>query len=201
MRRIPAALILGMGMIAGCGGESPFDRDGPRRAPAMGVGGQLAPVDLPGQGGNKPQKNSDQPPSSPPHPATPDSPSPPQETASDPPVTPPNVERTVVRPGVTGRGQTLGSGPISTPLKVYFTIGERVVFDMQIPHTMNIYRALNGHFPKSHEEFMEKVIKANGLKLPELRTAEERYVYLPEKAAKMSTYDAKDPPLVVERPR
>jgi len=66
---------------------------------------------------------------------------------------------------------------------------------------MNLYKGAKGHYPKTHDEFMEKIIKANQIVLPKLRDPDARYLYLPEKAAKMSTYDPIDPPLVIERPR
>lgn len=213
MKLKATVLILGMGLatIAGCGGDDPFDPDRPRRDPAMGVGGQLAPVDLPGQGEAKPGKNAkgtgSEAPPPPPTGASNELP-PPPPPASGSPTSPdgsarpdPNVERTVARPGVTGKGEGYGTGPIATPVRAYFLTRERIVFDIQIASAMNTYKAINGHFPKSHEEFMEKIIRANQIKLPELSRSEECYVYLPEKAAKVSTYDPTDPPLVVERPR
>ena len=47
---------------------------------------------------------------------------------------------------------------------------------------------------------MEKIINAGAIQLPKLDPG-DRYIYDPEKAAKMSTYDPKDPPLMVERGR
>ena len=90
---------------------------------------------------------------------------------------------------------------ITYSLPVYFSVREATVFKMQIPHSMNAYKATHGHYPKTHEEFMEKIIKAGQIGLPKLRNPDERYRYLPEKAAEMRTYDPADPPLVVERPR
>lgn len=210
MRPTLAALILAMGAIAGCGGDDLFDPNRPRRGPAMGAGGQLAPADLPGQGDTKPGEKANDGAKPPPAPSTgSDSlPPPPPPAGSDSATTPeaskqpnPNVKRTVARPGVTGKGEGYGSGPIATPVRAYFLTRERIVFDIQIATAMNTYKAINGHFPKSHEEFMEQIIKANQIRLPELSRSDERYVYLPEKAAKVSTYDPTDPPLVVERPR
>ena len=98
--------------------------------------------------------------------------------------------------GVGRKGHGYGTGPIATPVASYFRTKERLAF-MQVAQPMNMYHALNGHFPKTHEEFMEEVIRKNHLKLPEL-PAGKRYVYDAEKAAKMSQYDPNDPPLMVE---
>jgi hypothetical protein len=38
---------------------------------------------------------------------------------------------------------------------------------MQIQQAVNLFNAAEGRYPKSHEEFMEKVIKANNIRLPE----------------------------------
>ncbi len=124
------------------------------------------------------------------------------------PPTPPASDQTVeptVEPvhqpaavGVGKRGRGYGAGPITTPIAAYFSTRQRMAFDIQIPSAMNIYRAQNGHFPKSHEEFMEKIIKENSIRLPELSNG-KRYVYDPDKAAKISTYDPKDPPLMIEQ--
>ncbi|NQU21896.1 MAG: hypothetical protein HQ567_11490 [Candidatus Nealsonbacteria bacterium] len=100
-------------------------------------------------------------------------------------------------PGVGKRGRDYGAGPISTPVAAYFTTKERLQF-MQVVQPMQIYRVQHGHFPETHEEFMKEIIEANSLKLPEL-PAGERYVYDAKKAAEMSDYDPKDPPLLVER--
>lgn len=37
-----------------------------------------------------------------------------------------------------------------------------------IKQAVEMYRATNGEYPKDHEEFMSKVIKQNGIKLPVL---------------------------------
>ena len=100
-------------------------------------------------------------------------------------------------PGVGKRGRGYGSGPISTPVAARFKAEETIRF-LQIEHAMKIYRAEHGHFPKTHDEFMKEIIKANSIKLPELPPG-ERYVYDAEKAAEMNNYDLEDPPLMVER--
>lgn len=175
---ILAALILAEIVIGGCSGDDPFDPDKPRRGPATGVAGQLAPVDQEGQPlGQRPV-----------------SPPPPPEEQSQnanvpPPPPPPNTVQEEAQPGVTGKGQDYGTGPIVTPVAIYFSIRERVVFNIQIPQALKLYKGLQGHAPKTHDEFMEKVIKANGIALPEL-PQDHRYLFDPETQE-----------LMVERPR
>jgi hypothetical protein len=43
---------------------------------------------------------------------------------------------------------------------------------------MNLYKGEHGEFPKSHEQFMEVIIKANQIKLPDL-PQDSKYVYDP----------------------
>lgn len=101
--------------------------------------------------------------------------------------------------GVSPKGQGYGGGLITEPIPVYFKAPQMVAFRIQIPHAMNLYRAQYGHFPKTQEEFMEKIIQENGIQLPPLPPG-ARYVYDPQKAAQMQQYDPADPPLFVERP-
>jgi len=46
-------------------------------------------------------------------------------------------------------------------------------------YALQLYWAEKGYYPKTHEEFMEKIIKFNKLKLPELESGVE-YLYDPE---------------------
>ena len=77
------------------------------------------------------------------------------------------------------KGHGYGTGPIATPLAARWRAAERLVFEVQIPQAMNLYKATNGHAPKSHQEFMAQIIEFNRINLPELRP-EERYQYDPE---------------------
>jgi len=58
-----------------------------------------------------------------------------------------------------------------------------------VPHALQLYEASNGAAPKTHDEFMENVIKANQIKLPVLPPG-HKYVYDPETKQ-----------LMVERPK
>jgi hypothetical protein len=48
-----------------------------------------------------------------------------------------------------------------------------------IKHGLDLYNAEHGNYPKTHEEFMEKIIDANQIALPELDEGQE-YIYDPE---------------------
>lgn len=57
---------------------------------------------------------------------------------------------------------------ISGPAGALFKVEQKVVFDIKIPHALQLYKATNGHFPKSHEDFMRDIVEANRIQLPEL---------------------------------
>ena len=94
-------------------------------------------------------------------------------------------EKTAVGMGEKGRGY--GGDMITMPVKAMWTAKEKIVLD-QMHHAMELYKASEGHAPKTEKEFMEKIIKENHLQLPTL-PAGHRYVYDP------STEE-----LMVERP-
>lgn len=95
--------------------------------------------------------------------------------------------------GVQGRSLTpaTGNNPveiITAPLGAMFWGKQKIIFD-QITHAMNLYKAEHDSIPTSHEEFMEKIIRAKGISLPRLP---ENHTYL---------YDPKDGELKVRKPR
>lgn len=57
--------------------------------------------------------------------------------------------------------------PITAPLSAYGPIMERIS-DIQITPVINVFHATEDRYPKDHEEFMEKIIKANRIELPVL---------------------------------
>ncbi len=79
--------------------------------------------------------------------------------------------------GVGKQGRYNG-GLIATPVAVYFRSRDRITF-LNLQHALDLYKAQNGP-PKSHEEFMEKVVKENQIQLPALPEG-ERYLYDPQK--------------------
>jgi hypothetical protein len=68
---------------------------------------------------------------------------------------------------------------IAQPALTLFQTKEKVVFEIQIPQAMEIYRATDGEYPATHEDFMAKIIKANKIQLPKLPAGQE-YRYRPE---------------------
>jgi hypothetical protein len=66
---------------------------------------------------------------------------------------------------------------------------ERLNMDM-IKHAMNLYKAQYGNFPRTHEEFMTKIIGYNHIKLPELKDG-CRYEYNPQ-TAELEVYGPKE---------
>lgn len=70
--------------------------------------------------------------------------------------------------GVGRKGHSYGSTPLTAPASAYWRAEEKIAFEIQVPHALNLYKALEGEGPADHEEFMEKIIQANNIKLPEL---------------------------------
>lgn len=86
--------------------------------------------------------------------------------------------------GVGKQGQSLrnekGVGRmIAQPAISLFAVKQRVVFEIQIPQAMELYKASNGNYPKSHQDFMTHIIKANNIPLPALPEGQE-YKYHPD---------------------
>ncbi len=101
-----------------------------------------------------------------------------------PPTAPPKMVQEEATPGVGKKGRGYGTGPVATPIAAYFRTRQRIVFNIQIQPTMNLYKAQHGHFPKSHDEFIKEIIKKNRIQLPELPEG-HRYVYDPNEAKLM----------------
>jgi hypothetical protein len=81
--------------------------------------------------------------------------------------------------GVGEKGRDYGIGPVTVPVAALFATKERVAFDIQIPKAMQLYKATNGHAPKTQDEFMKEIIEKEKIRLPEL-PERHRYVYDPE---------------------
>ena len=103
----------------------------------------------------------------------------------------PNVERVKAEKGVGIKGRSLDQyeGLVVTPAKAFFSTKERIAFEIEVPHALNLYKATEGQGPKSHVEFMEKIIQFNRIKLPQL-PPDAKYVY-----------DVETEQLMVERPK
>lgn len=75
--------------------------------------------------------------------------------------------------GVGKKGQSLNDNTgvasiISGPASVLFKVEQKVVLEIQIPQALQLFKATEGRFPASHQEFMQKIVQANRLQLPEL---------------------------------
>ncbi len=131
---------------------------------------------------------AEQPRTGPPQPPQP----PAAPTASTPEQQEDKTERVKAEVGVGKKGRRLEKDGLvrlmTVPALAYFRTEQRVVFEIKIPHALNLYKALHGSAPETEEAFMKEIIKANNIELPEL-PAGHRYVYDPERGE-----------LMVERP-
>ena len=91
-------------------------------------------------------------------------------------VAPPKEAQTpdeVAKVGVGVQGNSLdsinGNDPrmlIAGPVKAFFNTKERIVFDIELPRSAQLFNALKGRDPKTHEEYMQEVV--GQIKLPKL---------------------------------
>jgi hypothetical protein len=89
-------------------------------------------------------------------------------------------DREVAKDGVGKKGRGYGGGIVTEPVHQYFSIQQRLVFEDQIPHAMNMYKALHDNKgPSTHAKFMKEIIAENNIPLPELPQG-EKYVYDPK---------------------
>ena len=72
--------------------------------------------------------------------------------------------------------------------RLFFGSEYRVVFQIQVPQALRLYKALHGRTPRDHIEFMDEIIRRNQISLPELP---EPHHYM---------YDAARSELLVEGP-
>jgi hypothetical protein len=87
--------------------------------------------------------------------------------------------RKVAEVGVGRKSQQIeGGGYLPTVIRARFRAEERINLT-NAQYALKLYKAQHGRAPKTHEEYMEKIIKANRINLPEL-PAGQRYVYDPE---------------------
>lgn len=62
---------------------------------------------------------------------------------------------------------------IAQPVISLLAFREKAVFTIQIPQALQLFEASEGRKPKSHQEFMDKIIKANNIQLPALQAGQE----------------------------
>lgn len=165
MRTQWMALVLTVVATAGCGDYKPQPLPAPRSAPQTST---AAP-------------NSAQAPAATPA-ATP-APAPvPAPVAAPAPSTPaPAPPGQVVEKADTGvgaKGRDYGPGLVTTPIAQYFQARQSIVFRIQIPEALKLYKATHEHNPQSMEEFMA-VMKENQITLPDLPEG-HKYIYDPQ---------------------
>lgn len=104
-----------------------------------------------------------------------------QSPASEQPAEP-KTETVEIERGFTGKGQYGQAGGekpsdmITVPVGELFAVRERM-FLMQLKQAEDLYKASNDNqMPKTQEDYMEKIVGANMLKLPDLPAGQE-YVY------------------------
>lgn len=95
------------------------------------------------------------------------------------PAADPQPKREVAKEGVGEKGRNYGGGLITEPASQYWKAKERIAFNIQIPKAMQLFKLTNGSAPKSHDEFMEKIIEPGRIELPQLPPG-RRYVYDPK---------------------
>ena len=66
-------------------------------------------------------------------------------------------------------GKMESTNPLNplAPMKAYKPAVEKIM-KLQVQQALNLYNATEGNYPKTHEEFMEKVVKPYGVKLAKL---------------------------------
>ncbi|MCC6492755.1 MAG: hypothetical protein IT424_07020, partial [Pirellulales bacterium] len=79
---------------------------------------------------------------------------------------------------IKGRRSKRAGGYLGATAHARFWAEHKIVFD-QVKYNLGLYMAMEGDFPKSNEEFFEKIIKGYQMKLPELEP-EHEYCYVPE---------------------
>ncbi len=59
------------------------------------------------------------------------------------------------------------TSPVLAGVEAYGPLAEQVA-KLGVDHSLNIFNALNGRYPKDHDEFMREIIKKNNMQLPKL---------------------------------
>jgi thiol-disulfide isomerase/thioredoxin len=86
--------------------------------------------------------------------------------------------------GAGKKGRGYGGDIYTEPLKALWSTKEKLVFDVQIPKAMSLFKATKERHPNSHEEFMKEIIEESSIQLPELPEG-QKFVYLPEEGKLM----------------
>ena len=98
----------------------------------------------------------------------------------------PQMPDQIAKTGVGVKGDSLdgikGDDPrmlMTGPVQAYFKTRERIIFDIALPKSAQLFNALNSRDPKTHEEYMKEVVESAQIKLPELPSGMV-YRYRPE---------------------
>lgn len=154
-RNALAALIVAVPLLIGCSDYKPASPSAPGTTPPVAQPAKKAPETV---------RNETPPPALPDSAAVTKSP----ETVQ---------EKAAVGAGAQGHGY--GSGPVATPAATFFRAREKIAFDIQIPEAMKLFKATEDRAPRTHEEFMERIIKEQHISLPKLNP-DRRYRYDPK---------------------
>lgn len=89
--------------------------------------------------------------------------------------------------GAGKKGRRYGGGIVTEPVRAGFRAQERIVL-LGVTHALKLFQAQHGRLPKTHDEFMEKIIGFNQIALPPLPAGDEYW------------YDADKGQLMVRHP-
>ncbi len=87
--------------------------------------------------------------------------------------------RQTAEPGMGKKGRGYGGDTVTYPIAAYFKVRERIALD-HMKKAMQLYQALNGHYPRTQDEFRKQIIKANRITLAVLPDG-HKYYYDPDK--------------------
>ncbi|HZZ28544.1 MAG TPA: hypothetical protein VFE46_11125 [Pirellulales bacterium] len=114
------------------------------------------------------------------------------QNAAAPPTTDPNAPTTMkpgdekdptlqkAEAGVGKQGSGYGGGLITEPVHEFFVGRDKITFEIQIPHQLQLWKAENNNRnPKNFEEYKRVILDPCGVDLPELPPG-KRYLYDPK---------------------
>jgi hypothetical protein len=181
-------LVLGVAFCGGCGPSSGPAASNPPPQPETGMTGTGLPV-APTQPPPPPPVITPTAPPSELVPSAESTPPPALPALPDPPATPGETVKADVGVGQAGRSLDNETGPVVYAAKAYFAVREKVKFQIEIPGAYKLYRAENDA-PLTFDEFKEKVLDPNQIKLPPLPPG-HTYEWDPEKEELMVRQPAK----------
>ena len=100
----------------------------------------------------------------------------------------PGIDREKAVRGSGVKGRKYGGGIITEPIRQYFRLQQATVYEIQIPHAVNLFKAEHNRLPKDWAEFKREILDPASIVLPDLPEG-QRYVW-----------DAEESALMVERP-